>query len=83
MRCAIDLWDENGKAIEPGYGGSHYQDESPFPVPSVGDTLISLGAKWKVVDKTIEYQTCEDGVICVHVNVYCRVLEPRTQEERS
>lgn len=51
---AIDLCDENGTAVEPGFGGGRYESQVQIPVPSVGDTV--QGGRWTVIKRDFHYK---------------------------
>jgi hypothetical protein len=62
MAYGIDIWDESGRAIEPGYvSGTQYRSSQPLPIPLVGDYLHQIGEdKWKVVTRTFTYTPSND-----------------------
>jgi len=61
MLYGIELFDTEGKAIEPGVGGAHYESETPFPIPRSGDFILSMGRRFKVEHITYEYKFDSDS----------------------
>jgi len=56
----IDIFDTDGKAIEPGFGGAHFESHTPFPIPGSGDSILSMGREFIVESVTYEYKHEED-----------------------
>lgn len=56
----IDIFDTDGKAIEPGFGGAKYESETPFAIPNKGDEILSMGRTFTVENVTYEYKHEEE-----------------------
>jgi hypothetical protein len=75
MIYALDIWDDNGKAVLPGWSEHEmYRSNSPIPIPNAGEILDVLGMKWKVNRRVFLYaHQDEEGNYepAVKVNLYC------------
>jgi hypothetical protein len=71
-RYAIQMIDRNGTAIEPGFGGSTYESDTPLPLPSRGDIIESFDREFIVDRLTYEYTHDEKtNDLVVAVTVQC------------
>jgi len=71
---AVELFDLNGRAIEPGWGGSIYRSPSPLPVPLVGDTVMTMDGEWRVEKRRYTYHVEDNNDTSVLVTLHCRKL---------
>jgi hypothetical protein len=60
-RFMIELWDTEGKALEPGLGGESFEYEFPVPVPEVGDTVVVMTGAWRVKAREFQFIRLETG----------------------
>jgi hypothetical protein len=72
---ALDIWDENGRAVIPGWSAQEmFRSSSPLPIPDVGEHIDVLGQKWKVTKRGFSYANqSEEGNYepAVKVDLYC------------
>jgi hypothetical protein len=70
----IELFDTDGKAIEPGFGGAHFESDTPFPIPNHGDFILSMGRRFTLENITYEYKY-EDGSerLIAAATIVCRL----------
>jgi hypothetical protein len=52
----VELFDTEGTALEPGFGGGHYESETPLPLLHPGDFILSMGCRFTVENITYEYK---------------------------
>jgi hypothetical protein len=57
----IDIFDTDGRAIEPGLGGAHFESDTPFPIPRNGESILSMGREFTVENVTYEYKYEEES----------------------
>ena len=61
MGYGIELRDESGAAILPGYyAPPRYKSALPMPIPLVGDHILEYGARWKVMARDFYYNVSEE-----------------------
>ena len=70
----IEIFDTDGRAIEPGFGGANYESDTPLPIPRSGDEILSDGHRFIVENVTYEYkyeQETPDRLIAA-ATIICR-----------
>jgi hypothetical protein len=71
----IEIFDNNGKAIEPGFGGAHFESDTPFPIPRTGDFILSMGRRFTVESITYEYKYEDNSERLISAaTIICRLI---------
>lgn len=74
-RFVLDLYDTEGRALEPGFGGALFEFEFPVPVPQIGETVVVMTGQWRVETRTFHYSTLENGQNVLRVVLTCSKTE--------
>jgi hypothetical protein len=74
-RFIVELWDTEGKALEPGFGGESFEFEFPPSVPQVGETVVVLTGNWRVERRTFYYYRLDSGQNVSKVVLICSKIE--------
>jgi hypothetical protein len=68
----VEIFDDNGVAIAPGWPGVVFESPTPLPIPNVGEIVDFQGSKWKVNKRIYFYAFQENSrEAAVKVNLYC------------
>jgi hypothetical protein len=57
----LELWDTQGKALEPVLGGESFEFEYPVPLPQVGNNVHLMTDRWRVLAREFQYLRLESG----------------------
>jgi len=72
----VQLFDTEGKALLPGFGGAKYESDTALPVPHPGDSILSMGDRYTVENVTYEYKHEDNGErLIAAATIICRPVE--------
>jgi hypothetical protein len=72
MPVQIQIFDQDGSSIEPGWPGAVYTSQNDIPVPNVGEDLRDIGGHaWRVQERCFSYEQVHQGETATLIVLRC------------